>query len=341
LDNKKILILQTAFLGDVILTLPLVQVLKKNFPESEIDFVCIPGTSEILKNNPHIHEIIPYDKRNAGVNGFTGLIKKLRNRKYGLLISPHRSFRSSLISYLSSPGKSVSFDNSSFGFLYDKKEVYDKDIHEIQRNLSLLNSEGIREKNIIKPELFLSVDDKRKIDCLFYEYKINDSHKIISIAPGSVWFTKKFPEEKFVKLCDLLSDTDYKIFLTGGKNDKRTSDFIANNSRNRKIINVTGHLSVPESAELISRSDILITNDSAPLHIANAVGTDVIAVFGATVPAFGFYPYGKDDIVFETNGLSCRPCAIHGGKKCPVGTFECMLKIDESKIAEVLKRKLS
>ena len=96
-----------------------------------------------------------------------------------------------------------------------------------------------------------------------------------------------------------------------------------------------------ESAELIKRSDLLITNDSAPLHIANSVGTDVIGIFGATIPAFGFFPYGKRDIVFETNGLKCRPCSIHGGNKCPIGTFECMLKIKEEAILESVKKILA
>ena len=106
------------------------------------------------------------------------------------------------------------------------------------------------------------------------------------------------------------------------------------------MINVTGTLTITESAELIRRASLLITNDSAPLHIANAVGTDVIAIFGATVPSFGFYPYGKNDFVFETNGLKCRPCSIHGGNKCPVNTFECMNAISEKDIYDKVKEYL-
>lgn len=338
--NKKILIVQTAFLGDVILTLPMIQVLKQSMPDSEIDFLCIPATSLLLKNNPLINEIIPYNKRTSGVNGFLELIKRLRNKHYDILISPHRSIRSSLISYFSSSKKTISFDTSSLGFLYNERVSYVKDIHEIQRDLKLLEPLGIKEDKIVRPMIFISEQDKRKVDSIFYEYKIKADEKFIVIAPGSVWFTKRFPEEKFVKLCDLMNNMGNKIFLVGGKEDKKFSDFIANNSRNRSFINVTGSLSILESAELIRRAALIVTNDSAPLHIANAVGTNAITIYGATIPGFGFYPYGNNDVIFETNGLKCRPCSIHGGKKCPIGTFVCMKNIDEEKIASEIRKRI-
>ncbi len=340
MNPKRVLIIQTAFLGDMILTLPVIQQISK-YTESETDVLCIPETSELLKNNIYIKEIITYDKRNSGIKGLTELVTKLRKKKYDLIISPHRSFRSSLISYLSNAEKTISFDTSSFSFLYDIKIKYENNIHEISRNLNLLKPEGINNSSIIRPEIFISAVDKRKIDCIFYEHRIKNDEKFIVIAPGSVWFTKRFPKEKFIVLCNLLEKTGVKIFLTGSKNDKKISDFITNNSKNRNIINVTGSLTILESAELITRARVLISNDSAPLHIANSVNTDVIAIYGATVPAFGFYPYGKNDVIFETMGLKCRPCGIHGGNKCPVGTFECMLKIDEREIAESVKKMLS
>ncbi|MEO8209109.1 MAG: glycosyltransferase family 9 protein [bacterium] len=331
---KNILVIQTAFLGDVILTLPLVRIFKKNFPDSKIDFLCIPKTSELLTNNPYVNEVIVYDKKNSGIKGFTNLIKSLRNKNYDLLISPHRSFRTSLISYLSSSKKTISFDKSSLNFLYDITVPYIDNIHEIQRNQKLLEPIGIIENEITRPELFPGEKDITRIDRLFSENNIFPHEKLVSIAPGSVWFTKRFPKEKFIKLCDSLESTGVKIFLIGGNDDQYLSGYILKNSLNKNIINVTGNLSILESAELIRRSSLLITNDSAPLHIANAFETNVIAIFGATIPAFGFYPFGRNDIVFETNGLSCRPCSIHGGNECPIGTFVCMMNIKEEKISE-------
>ncbi|MEO6694718.1 MAG: glycosyltransferase family 9 protein [Ignavibacteria bacterium] len=337
---KKILIIQTAFLGDVILTLPLVQVLKKYFPDSQIDFLCIPSTSILLKNNPYINEVYPYDKKNSGINGLISLVKKIRKIRYELILSPHRSFRSSLISYFSSASKSVSFDTTSFSFLYSDNIVYDRGIHEIQRNLKLLEPIGISQTEIVRPEIFVSEQERRKVNSIFYEHRFKPDEKFIVIAPGSAWFTKRFPEEKFITLCNLLITLNLKIFLIGGKEDKKTSDFILYNSRNKNLINVTGNLSVLESTELISKAELIITNDSAPLHIANSVDTKVIALFGSTVPEFGFYPYGNNDIVIATEGLSCRPCSLHGKNKCPVGTFVCMKNINEGKIVSEIKKML-
>ncbi len=339
--TKQILIIQTAFLGDVILTLPLLQVLKKKYPESKIDFLCIPRTSELLKNNPYVNEVIVYDKKNSGVGKFMELIKSLKNKRYDLIISPHRSFRSSLISRLSSARKTISFDKSSLSFLYDSKVQYQTGIHEIQRNLKLLEPLEIKEHKIFKPELFPSIEEKGKIDKLLSDNKINSDDKLIAIAPGSVWFTKRFPKEKFVKLIDMLDSLSVKIILVGGGEDRDLCEYILQNSSNKNIINTAGTLSILESAELIKRCTLLITNDSAPLHIANAMETNVIAIFGATVPEFGFYPYGSNDVIIETKGLSCRPCSIHGGDKCPIGTFVCMLNIQEETIVEAVKKILS
>ncbi len=338
MNYKKVLILQTAFLGDVILTLPLVQVLKKDFPGSEIDFLCIPGTSGLLGNNPYINEVIEYDKKNSGMKGLLDLMKKLRGKKYDLIISPHRSFRSALISFFSSAGKTISFDRSSAGFLYDINVPYADNVHEIQRNLKLLTALGVAGNGIIKPELFPGINEKERVDELLMQNEITGEKKIIAIAPGSVWFTKRFPEEKFAILCDLLRQLDHKIVLIGGEADTGISKRILSMSDNKNIIDLTDRVSILESAEVIRRSALLITNDSAPLHIANSFGTAVIAIFGATVPSFGFYPYGKNDIVIETPGLSCRPCSIHGGNKCPIGTFECMLKIKEERIYESVRK---
>jgi len=329
---EKILIIQTAFPGDVILTLPLLQVLKKSHPESKIDFLCIPVTSPILKNNPYVNDIIVYDKRNSDAGSFISLFRSLRAVKYDLIISPHRSFRSAILSKLSSAKKNISFDRSSLSFLYDEKVIYKKDVHEILRNLSLLEPLGINSDKIIRPELFIGKEEVDAADKFFLESGINQNDRIICIAPGSVWFTKRFPKEKFVKVCDLLQSTGSKIILIGGESDKDLTGYIFSNSENNKITDAAGKFSILGSTELIRRASLLITNDSAPLHIANAVGTKVTAIFGATAPGFGFYPYGEEDIVIETNGLKCRPCSIHGGNECPVKTFECMLDIEENTI---------
>jgi len=331
-EFKKILIIQTAFLGDVILTLPMVQVLKKEYPDCAIDFLCIPSTEILFKHNTLINKLIVYDKR--GDDSFGRVKSEIKNNNYDVVISPHRSARSALITYFSKAKKRISFDKSSLKFLYNNKIPYVAGIHEIQRNLSLLKPLGINEDRIIKPELFLSDEEKNKVDSIFKEENLSDE-KLIALAPGSVWFTKRYPKEKFVKVLNLLSKDNTKVFLIGGKDDIELGEYLMSSSQNKNIMNTIGKLNVLESAELIKRCEVLITNDSAPLHIANSVGTKVISMFGATVPRFGFFPYGEHDVILETEGLKCRPCAIHGGNKCPIGTFICMNNIPEEKIYQL------
>ncbi|HLT24260.1 MAG TPA: glycosyltransferase family 9 protein [Ignavibacteria bacterium] len=328
----KVLVVQTAFIGDVILTLPMVQALKKAQPDTVIDFMCIPTTAELLTGNAYINEVIIYNKRKGGFRGLWQIAREVKAGDYDIIISPHRSYRSALIAFMSGCENTISFDKSDMSSLYKTTVPYIQDIHEIQRNLKLLEPLGIKEENIIRPELFPSGEDKSKIDALL-EATNQTENGFICIAPGSVWFTKRYPKEKFLNLLKILGERNVSVFLIGGKNDMELGDYLYDNSGKEGLFNVIGKLSLLESTELIRRAKLLVTNDSAPLHIGNAMGTNVIAIYGATIPGFGFYPYGENDVAFETNGLPCRPCSIHGGNKCPIGTFECMLSIREEDIA--------
>ena len=331
--SKRVLIIQTAFLGDAILALPIVQVLKKENPDWLIDFLCIPATAILFKHNPLVNKLIVYDKRGQD---FFARIKNELKGNYDIVISPHRSARSALLAYFSKAKQRITFDKSSLSFLYTDKIKYVTGIHEIQRNLSLVAPLGLNESNIVRPELFLAKDEQDKIDTLLSVNQIKREDNLISLAPGTVWFTKRYPEEKFAKVLNLLKKDNAKIFLIGSEADRELGNFLIVNSENKNIINTIGELNVLESAELIRRCKILLTNDSAPLHIANSVGTKVISLFGATVPQFGFFPYGESDVILETEGLPCRPCSIHGGNVCPIGTFICMHNIEEQTIYELL-----
>jgi heptosyltransferase-2 len=119
----------------------------------------------------------------------------------------------------------------------------------------------------------------------------------------------------------------FNVLLVGSREDEELCREICAMTQTNKVVNAAGKLSLLQSAELIRHCRVLISNDSAPMHLAVAVGTPVVAIFGATVPEFGFAPRGPHDIVIETKGLKCRPCSIHGGKKCPIKTFECMMAI--------------
>ncbi len=334
-----ILVFQTAFLGDVILTLPMIQLLHKKFPLAAIDVVTTPIASELLANHPAISTIIRYDKRKSqkGIAGILSLSKQLRLQQYDLAVVPHRSFRTSVVIALSGIKERIGFSTASGSMFYNHIVEYEKLNHEIDRNLSLvapLNIIAVRKE---LPSLYPSAADIAVIDKFLFEREILDHNSMIAIAPGSVWKTKRWLIERFSELSLLLANSGFEILIIGGKDDAALGKSIIETAKHKKIHDATGKLSLLQSAEVIRRCKTLVTNDSAPLHIGVAMRTPVVAIFGATVPEFGFAPYGTNDIVVETKNLSCRPCAIHGGNECPIGTFVCMKNIEANVVAEKVK----
>lgn len=335
---SRIVIFQTAFLGDVILTLPMIQRLHEQYPQSAIDVVTIPKGSEFLKNHPAIADIIPFDKRNSqkGLKGILALAIVLNRRRYDLAVAPHRSFRTALILALSGIKRRIGFSTASGKFLYTDIVPYDGQRHEIERNLSLLTPLNIQAggKEKVLPSLYPSHSDREYVDKFLFDREIMQNEKIVAIAPGSIWMTKRWPAERYAELSSLLANDGYEVVVIGGPEDEDLGRKIIEKGRHKKIHDVTGELSLLQSAELIRRAKVLITNDSAPLHIGSAMHTPVAAIFGATVPEFGFGPYGDNAVVIETKGLECRPCAIHGGNRCPISTFVCMNNIETRMVYE-------
>ncbi len=322
----------------------MLQLLHQRFPDAEIDVVTTPKAAELFSNHPAVRTIISYDKRKSqkGFKGIIALSIVLRKKKYDLAVVPHRSFRTSLIIALSGIRKRIGFSTAAANFVYSDVVQYEKTKHEIERNLDLLSPFGITASARELPSLYPSHADVECINRLVREKEIADQNRLIAIAPGSVWNTKRWPSERFAELSLILAKDGYYVLVIGGKEDAELGRSIVESGHHKNIHNVTGTLSLLQSAELIRRSKALITNDSAPLHIGVAMKTPVAAIFGATVPEFGFAPYGEKDIVVEVKGLECRPCAIHGGNKCPIETFVCMNNIDATmvygRVIDLLKR---
>jgi len=343
-DVERILIIQTAFLGDVVLTLPLVQVVKDFFASSKIDLLVIPRSAEIVRTHPAVENVIVFDKygMDKGIGGFVRIVSRIRKQRYSLAIVPHRSLRSALIVFLAGIPLRIGFDTSAGRIFYNKTVRYQKDIHESERNLSLLQALGIHHSARQLPKLYPSQEDSKQVDELLRALGIADTKRLIAISPGTIWNTKRWLKERFASLAKLLTDEQFDIVLIGGKEDEALCSEIQSLSSSNKVYNTAGKLSTLQSAELIRRCKLLVSNDSAPMHFAVAVGTPVVSIFGATVPEFGFAPLGRHDVVVETRGLQCRPCSIHGGDECPIKTFECMKNITEErvfrKVTEVLER---
>lgn len=340
---QKILVIQTAFIGDVILTLPLIQVLKRNFQDAQIDVVATPQASGLFINHPAIGRVIAFDKRgvDSGIGGFRRLKNEIAEEHYELAVIPHRSLRSALLALLSRIPIRVGFNNSAGKWMFTHVVRYRSDKHEVERNLSLLGALGIQTADRELPSLYPCEEDRKAIDLLLRQSGTNGARTILAMAPGTIWNTKRWPKERFAELARKLGEEGCSVVLIGSGEDRSLCDEIQQLAASRYVLNTAGRLSLLQSAELIRRSGLIVSNDSAPMHMGVAVRTPVIAVFGATVPAFGFSPYGDRDVIVETLGLKCRPCSIHGGDSCPIKTFDCMMNIDAARVLHLVHETLS
>lgn len=335
-ERKAILVVQTAFLGDVILTLPLVQALKSHMPESSIDVLVVPNAAGALRNHPAVRNIIEYDKKGAasGIGGFLKQVKRVREGSYGLAVVPHRSIRSALLVRFAGIPRRIGFDRSAGSWFFTDLVHYDPLIHEVDRNAKLLVPIDLHLTERGLPDLYPGEEDQAVVRGAISVLSREEAENLITLAPGSPWNTKRWPGERYAGLAKKLRSSGFGVMIIGGKEDSILCEEIAVSAGMQKEYSVAGRLSLLQSAALVRRSRLLVSNDSAPMHIAVAMRTPVVAIFGATVPSFGFAPYGARDVIVETNGLSCRPCSIHGGEKCPIGTFDCMMNISVDTVYE-------
>lgn len=326
----RILIIHTAFIGDIVLSTPLIKKLRDTYPKAEITYLTTPVGASILRNNPYLTHIIEYDKRgeHKGIKGFWAIAKKLKMEAYNMVITPHRYFRSSFLAFLTGAPIRRGYDNSAAAFLYNEKIHYDKNKHEVEKLLSFVPKDEGKRYEI---ELFPTELEREKVDGILK----NIASKIVVVAPGSKWFTKKWPLEYFKQvIAELEKRDDITVVVIGGKEEMLLNIPITKNS-----IDLRGKTTLLELAEVIRRADIVLTNDSSPIHIASAFpNVKILALFGPTVEKFGFFPWSKNSEVFQVEGLECRPCSIHGGDSCPKKHFKCMLDIKPETIVERIEK---
>lgn len=333
-EYRSVVVIQTAFIGDVILTLPLVQAVRTLYPNAEVDVVVIPKSKELFDNHPDVREAVIFDKKGAdrGLRGLRRIAGLLKSRSYDLALVPHRSLRSAVLAFMAGVPVRVGFNRSAGRCLLTSCAPYRKDQHEIERNLSLLAKIAAVPVQRQLPRTYPSAADVKRIDRLLIELEVGSPERMVAIAPGTVWNTKRWLKERFASLAVNFDDAGYEVVLVGGQEDQGLCAEIRTLSGSSRVHSVAGLLTLLQSAELLKRCALLICNDSAPMHLAASVGTSVVAIFGATVPAFGFGPSGPGDVVIETMGLKCRPCSIHGGDTCPIKTFDCMGDISYDRV---------
>jgi len=318
---KSVLIIQTAFIGDVILATPIIEKLHQYYPDAAIDFLVRKGNESLLQGHPKLREVLIWEKKKQKYRHLFQLLREIRARHYDVIVNVHRFAASGFLTARSGAKHKIGFDKNPFSFFYHKKISHQigHDTHEVARNLRLV--EHLTDSAFMRPALYPSKNDIEYVS----NYK---TRPYICIAPTSVWFTKQFPAEKWLELIHKLSD-NYNIYLLGSPADHLVCESIKTTAQHPHVHNLAGQLSLLQSAALIRDAQMTYTNDSAPMHLASAMNAPVVAVFCSTVPDFGFGPLSEVSHIAQTQQtLACRPCGLHGKKVCPEGHFDCAYTIE-------------
>lgn len=307
------LVIQTAFLGDVVLTTPLLSALAAQ--HGQVDVVTTLLAAPLLETHPAVRQVIPYDKRRAdrGMAGLRTLARRLGREQYERVYLPHRSLRTAALALLARIPSRIGF-SGGWSFLYTEARPKPRTGHETDRLLALADGRSA----VYPPQLHPTPEDEQAAAAIS-----DGAGDFVALAPGSIWGSKRWPyyPDLAVKLAARLA-----IVVIGGQDDRALGDEIVQAVRpsGRRAVNACGRLTLRQSAALIGRATLLITNDSAPLHLATAMGTPSVALFGPTVSEFGFGPVRPGDVALGMEGLECRPCSSHGPLQCPLGHHRCM-----------------
>lgn len=312
---RKILVIQTAFIGDAILASSVIEKLHAFFPEAMLSILVRKGNESLYNHHPFLKEVLIWNKQVGKYASLFALRKKIKSDSYDAIINLHRYASSGFLTAFSGTKYSAGFDKNPFSFLFTKKvkHVIGDGRHEVERYNELISE--ITDKNIFKPKLYPSQTDIEKVT------KYNTG-KYVTMSPSSVWFTKQLPEDKWIELSAGIT-ADSKIYLLGGKSDIELCNRIKTADINNRTIVLAGEINLLQSAALMKNAIMNYVNDSAPLHLASSQNAPVTSFFCSTVPEFGFTPLSDNSRIIEVKNLDCRPCGLHGFKTCPKGHFKC------------------
>jgi len=322
-------IVQTAFIGDVILATPLVEAARASRPGDTVVCVVRAGCDALLGNNPFVDEIVVWDKHESGrgLGGVWRIARRLRELGVTTALVPHRSLRSALAVRLSGAGERIGFAKGGGALLHSVRVPYPNGVHEVERNLALARAAGWKHEGF-RPAVFPGERDRTIVDDI-----VAGMDPFCVLAPGSVWPTKMWPAEYYAEAGAAFVEKGFRVILSGGPDDEPVCRFIA--GRITGAVNTCGILTLRQSADLYRRSAFVLTGDTAPQHLAAAAGARVFSIFGPTVRIFGFWPYSDRGTVIEES-VDCRPCGMHGHRACPEKHHDCMRKVTPERVVAVV-----
>jgi heptosyltransferase II len=330
----KILLVQTSFLGDVVLSTPVIAGIKKLYPESALWMLTTPLAKDLVCRDPLLSGVIVFDKRKtaAGISGLWRLAQTLKREGFDRVYALQRSCRTSLLLWLARIPERIGFSVSCLSFLYSSLASRLVGRHEVLRNLSLLVPEQSLES--FCDELRLFAPEIGQLSAPVRAF-LEGTGDFVVIVPGSSWHTKMWHAAGYRKVAAHLLQRGFRVVLIGAPSEEKAAQDV---SEGQNVLNLVGKSSVAESMTIVKNAKLVVCNDSMALHMASAFKVPAVAVFCATSPDFGFGPWQNRALVVEKKGLECKPCRRHGGNTCPNGTEACMKDLSYTEVLLAIEK---
>ncbi len=335
----KLLLVQTSFLGDTILSTPVITALKTLHPGAELWVMTTPASQPLLERDPDIAGFIVDDKRGVhrGIGGLWRQSRILKRHKFTRVYSLHKSYRTALMLALAGIPERIGFSTARFSFLYTHRAPRPRELHDVLRNLHIVTS-------ALDPQGAQFIDGSRAAELRLYAPELNEVSLLVQeaarspyavLAPSSEWHTKRWQAEGFREVSRELLARGWGVLIIGQKKDRDLGEFVVGETEAR---NLCGHTSIAELMTVVKNAALVVCNDSMPLHLASAFKVPNVSIFCATSPAFGFGPWNNRAEVVEKKDLPCKPCRRHGGNVCPTGTESCMKDVPAEAVLHAIGR---
>ena len=325
----KILIIRLGAIGDILLATPLIRCLRTAYPDARIEFLVKERFAELLEHNPYLSKTLKFDEA-GGLGEIARWRRRVGAERYDVILDLHSNIRSVLMTAFLMRQRVSRIDKGllrRFAYVHLRWKTLPERSSVTARYFEAANGLGL-------------LDDGGGLDLFVSEEKgyrpripVVKDEPLVALVPGAGYFTKRWPEEHWVALGNLLSDRfGASLALVGGEEDVEVCRAISSRL-NGAVVNLAGKTRLLESAAVLQGADLVITNDCGPMHMAVALKKKVVAIFGGTTEALGFFPYGTAHVVVENHSLPCRPCSHIGRDSCPLSHFRCMREITPGEVA--------